>query len=81
MFFSAHRAKLRELSSKLEEETQKRLEAEKKKADLELELENLSCEREGKILMDKIVVKEITEAFAVFNYFVDILSKRGYELY
>lgn len=76
--FFAHRAKLQELSSKLQEETRKRLEAEEQKTNLELRLEKLSHERKGQILMDANVVKEMTEACEVFNYFLAIFSKRGY---
>lgn len=76
--FFAHRAKLQELSTKLQEEKQKRLEAEAQKSDLELRLEKLSQERKGQILMDANVVKEMTEACEVFNNFLAIFSKRGY---
>ncbi|KAK3915571.1 Centrosomal protein of 78 kDa, partial [Frankliniella fusca] len=73
-------AKLRELSSKLEEEKYRRLEAEKQNADLALQLQTINQMREGQILMDKNVVKEITEAFAAFNCFVAIFAKRGLPL-
>lgn len=78
--FLAHRAKLRELASLLEEETQKRLDAEKQKADLELQLKNLTQEQEGQILMDVNVVKEITEAFDAFNCFVALFARGGYDV-
>ncbi|XP_026294380.1 centrosomal protein of 78 kDa [Frankliniella occidentalis] len=74
------RAKLRELSSKLEEEKRRRLEAEKQNADLALRLETITQKHEGQILMDQGVVKEITEAFAAFNCFVAIFSKQGLPL-